>query len=74
MYTCEQLAILLMGSPMLGHHATSRTQSVCESSFSSNTQLSPSSLGKERGEGGGSKEREKGEYVRIVFNNDCKML
>ena len=42
--TCEQLAILLMGSPTLGHQATSRTQSVCASSFSSNTQLSLSSL------------------------------
>lgn len=26
--TCEQLAILEMGSPTLGHHATSLTQSV----------------------------------------------
>ena len=42
--TCEQLAILLMGSPMLGHQATSLTQSVWASSFSSNTQLSLSSL------------------------------
>ena len=42
--TCEQLAILLMGSPTLGHHATSLTQSVWASSFSSRTQLSLSSL------------------------------
>lgn len=42
--TCEQLAILEMGSPTLGHHATSLTQSVWASSFSSVTQLSLSSL------------------------------
>ena len=42
--TCEQLAILEMDSPILGHHATSLTQSVWASSFSSVTQLSLSSL------------------------------
>ena len=42
--TCEQLAILLTGSPTLGHHATSLTQSRWPSSFSSSTQLSFSSL------------------------------
>ena len=54
--TCEQLAILEMGSPTLGHHATSLTQSVWASSFSSVTQLSLSSLvceeRKGRGRGG----------------------
>ena len=50
--TCEQLAILEMGSPTLGHHATSLTQSVWASSFSSVTQLSLSSLVCGEGRGG----------------------
>ena len=67
--TCEQLAILEMGSPTLGHHATSLTQSVWASSFSSVTQLSLSSLvceereergGEGRG-GGGEGRRGEGE-------------
>ena len=37
--TCEQLAILLIGSPTLGHHATSLTQSLWPSNFSSRVQL-----------------------------------
>lgn len=31
MITCEQLAIVLTGKPILGAHATSRTQSECPS-------------------------------------------
>ena len=42
--TCEQLAILLRGNPTEGAQATSRTQSVWPSSFSSHTQVSPSPL------------------------------
>lgn len=42
--TWEQLAILLNGRPIDGAQATSLTQSVCPSSFSSIIQLSPSSL------------------------------
>ena len=60
--TCEQLAILEMGSPTLGHHATSLTQSVWASSFSSVTQLSLSSLTcgerRERTRRGGGEGRE----------------
>ena len=57
--TCEQLAILEMGSPTLGHHATSLTQSVWASSFSSVTQLSLSSL--MCGEGSGREGRDEEE-------------
>ena len=60
--TCEQLAILEMGSPTLGHHATSLTQSVWASSFSSVTQLSLSSLA--CGEREGKNKKERGGEVR----------
>lgn len=42
--TCEQLASLLRGRPMLGAQATSLTQSVCASNFSSHIHESVSSL------------------------------
>lgn len=41
--TCEQLAMMLRGSPMHGAHATSRTQSLWASSFCSSTQFPLSS-------------------------------
>lgn len=68
--TWEQLAMVLVGSPMDGAHATSRTQSLCASSFCSSFHWpSSSSLTGERVEWGpppgqkGGKER-KGERKR----------
>ena len=42
--TKEQLAIVLIGSPMFGAHATSRTQSLWASSVSSSTHVASCSL------------------------------
>ncbi len=43
-HTCEQLAMIFLGRPMDGAQATSRTQSLCASSFFSSTHSPSSSL------------------------------